>query len=180
MEANNLHMIALCTTMTKFTEGIYIINECLILAWKQETGSNHCSVLVAGWLLQKASEFLAESSSKSMSTTPGRKLLLSLSGVYNEPILTYNECPHSNDIMSYVLNQVPPPRPGLPRPRFSLYLSSQLQYGVIVVYHRQCAILLGEMLLISWRQEITYTSVLVLNPKLVAFQRNCSPSWAGW
>lgn len=46
--------------------------------------------------------------------------------------------------MNYVLEQVPPPRPGLPRPRFSLYLSSQLQFGVVVVYHRQCAILLGE------------------------------------
>ncbi len=46
--------------------------------------------------------------------------------------------------MNYVLEQVPPPRPGLPRPRFSLYLSSQLQYGVIVVFHRQCAILLGK------------------------------------
>ncbi|XP_078108942.1 meiotic recombination protein REC8 homolog [Sander vitreus] len=50
-----------------------------------------------------------------------------------------------DDIMSYVLGQVPPPRPGLPRPRFSLYLSSQLQYGVILVYHRQCAILLAEL-----------------------------------
>ncbi|XP_042280189.1 meiotic recombination protein REC8 homolog isoform X1 [Thunnus maccoyii] len=50
-----------------------------------------------------------------------------------------------DDIMNYVLEQVPPPAPGLPRPRFSLYLSSQLQYGVIVVYHRQCAILLEEL-----------------------------------
>ncbi|KAM9852092.1 meiotic recombination protein REC8 homolog [Aulostomus maculatus] len=49
------------------------------------------------------------------------------------------------NIMNYVLEQVPPPRPGLPRPRFSLYLSSQLQYGLIVVYHRQCAILLEEL-----------------------------------
>lgn len=46
--------------------------------------------------------------------------------------------------MDYVLEQVPPPQPGLPRPRFSLYLSSQLQYGIVVVYHRQCAILLGK------------------------------------
>nr|XP_046256688.1 dual specificity protein kinase CLK2b isoform X2 [Scatophagus argus] len=50
-----------------------------------------------------------------------------------------------DDIMNYVLEQVPPPRPGLPRPRFSLYLSSQLQYGVVVVYHRQCVILLEEL-----------------------------------
>ncbi|XP_033983985.1 meiotic recombination protein REC8 homolog [Trematomus bernacchii] len=50
-----------------------------------------------------------------------------------------------DDIMSYVLQQVPPPQPGLPRPRFSLYLSSQLQYGVILVYHRQCALLLQDL-----------------------------------
>ncbi|CAL8290523.1 unnamed protein product [Merluccius merluccius] len=50
-----------------------------------------------------------------------------------------------DDIMDYVLVRVPPPQPGLPRPRFSLYLSSQLQYGVVVVYHHQCVILLGEI-----------------------------------
>ncbi|MEQ2180529.1 hypothetical protein GOODEAATRI_002115, partial [Goodea atripinnis] len=50
-----------------------------------------------------------------------------------------------NDIMSYVLERVAPPQPGLPRPRFSLYLSSQLQYGVVLVYHRQCTILLEEL-----------------------------------
>ncbi|KAJ3597516.1 hypothetical protein NHX12_001039 [Muraenolepis orangiensis] len=50
-----------------------------------------------------------------------------------------------DDIMDYVLVRMPPPRPGLPRPRFSLYLSSQLQYGVVVVYHQQCVILLNEI-----------------------------------
>ncbi|XP_022612262.1 meiotic recombination protein REC8 homolog [Seriola dumerili] len=50
-----------------------------------------------------------------------------------------------DDIMNYVLERVPPPQTGLPRPRFSLYLSSQLQYGVIVVYHRQCSIFLEEL-----------------------------------
>ncbi|KAG8010027.1 Meiotic recombination protein REC8-like protein [Nibea albiflora] len=50
-----------------------------------------------------------------------------------------------DDIVNYVLERVPPPQPGLPRPRFSLYLSSQLQYGVVVVYHKQCAILLEEL-----------------------------------
>ncbi|XP_051990874.1 meiotic recombination protein REC8 homolog [Xyrauchen texanus] len=45
--------------------------------------------------------------------------------------------------MDYVLVRVPPPASGLPRPRFSLYLSSQLQYGVVLVYHRQCGFLLG-------------------------------------
>ncbi|RXN06746.1 meiotic recombination REC8-like protein [Labeo rohita] len=46
--------------------------------------------------------------------------------------------------MDYVLVRVPPPVLGLPRPRFSLYLSSQLQYGVVLVYHRQCEFLLEE------------------------------------
>ena len=40
--------------------------------------------------------------------------------------------------MEYILVRVPPPRPGLPQPRLSLYLSSLLQYGVIKVYHQQC------------------------------------------
>ncbi|XP_064152902.1 meiotic recombination protein REC8 homolog isoform X1 [Anguilla rostrata] len=50
-----------------------------------------------------------------------------------------------DDIMDYVLVRAPPLQPGLPRPRFSLYLSFQLQYGVIIVYHRQCALLLEEI-----------------------------------
>uniref|UniRef100_A0A8C2PUL8 REC8 meiotic recombination protein b n=1 Tax=Cyprinus carpio TaxID=7962 RepID=A0A8C2PUL8_CYPCA len=49
------------------------------------------------------------------------------------------------DIVDYVMVQVPPVHPSLPRPRFSLYLSSQLQYGVVIVYHRQCAFLLEEV-----------------------------------
>lgn len=63
--------------------------------------------------------------------------------------------------MNYVLEQVPPPLPGLPRPRFSLYLSSQLQYGVVVVYHRQCAILLGKTLFTAGKRNAE-TSTLVL------------------
>ncbi|KAI1885896.1 hypothetical protein AGOR_G00208480 [Albula goreensis] len=47
--------------------------------------------------------------------------------------------------MDYVLVRVAPLQPGLPRPRFSLYLSAQLQYGVIIIYHRQCAILLEDI-----------------------------------
>ncbi|XP_046899369.1 meiotic recombination protein REC8 homolog, partial [Hypomesus transpacificus] len=50
-----------------------------------------------------------------------------------------------DDIMDYVLVRVPPPQPGLPRPRFSLYLSAQLQYGTVIVYHHQCAMLLEEI-----------------------------------
>ncbi|TRY65938.1 hypothetical protein DNTS_012342, partial [Danionella cerebrum] len=42
-------------------------------------------------------------------------------------------------------NLVPPVHATLPRPRFSLYLSSQLQYGVVIVYHRQCVFLLEEV-----------------------------------
>ncbi|XP_043081796.1 REC8 meiotic recombination protein b isoform X2 [Puntigrus tetrazona] len=49
------------------------------------------------------------------------------------------------DIVDYVTVRVPPVHPSLPRPRFSLYLSSQLQYGVVIVYHRQCAFLLEEV-----------------------------------
>ncbi|KAM7390670.1 hypothetical protein PAMA_008725 [Pampus argenteus] len=49
------------------------------------------------------------------------------------------------DILDYVTAQVPAPQPNLPRPRFSLYLSSQLQYGVVVVYHRQCGLLLEQV-----------------------------------
>lgn len=45
--------------------------------------------------------------------------------------------------MNYVLVRVPPLAAGLPRPRFSLYLSSQLQYGIVLVFHRQCQLLLG-------------------------------------
>ncbi|XP_038161648.1 REC8 meiotic recombination protein b [Cyprinodon tularosa] len=50
-----------------------------------------------------------------------------------------------SDILDYVLGQVPPPQPHQPRPRFSLYLSSQLQYGVVIVYHKQCSFLLEEV-----------------------------------
>ncbi|KAL6489275.1 hypothetical protein MHYP_G00030160 [Metynnis hypsauchen] len=49
------------------------------------------------------------------------------------------------DIIDYVMVQVLPLHPSLPRPRFSLYLSSQLQYGVVIVFHRQCAFLLEEV-----------------------------------
>ncbi|XP_072307439.1 REC8 meiotic recombination protein b [Eucyclogobius newberryi] len=49
------------------------------------------------------------------------------------------------EILNYILAQVPPPQQNLPKPRFSLYLSSQLQYGVVVVYHRQCGFLLDEI-----------------------------------
>ncbi|XP_066487397.1 meiotic recombination protein REC8 homolog [Tiliqua scincoides] len=49
------------------------------------------------------------------------------------------------EIMDYILVKVPPPIPGAPQPRFSLYLSAQLQYGVVLVYSRQCQYLVEEI-----------------------------------
>ncbi|XP_053699900.1 meiotic recombination protein REC8 homolog [Synchiropus splendidus] len=60
-------------------------------------------------------------------------------------ILQVNVAQTCEDIMDYVLERVQPPRPDLPPPRFSLYLSAQLQYGVVVVYHRQCTMFLEEL-----------------------------------
>ncbi|XP_075132746.1 meiotic recombination protein REC8 homolog [Leptodactylus fuscus] len=48
-------------------------------------------------------------------------------------------------IVQYILQQVPPPYHGSPVPRLSLYLSAQLSYGVVCVYHRQCDLLIEEM-----------------------------------
>ncbi|KAM5235498.1 meiotic recombination protein REC8 homolog [Ctenodactylus gundi] len=48
-------------------------------------------------------------------------------------------------ILSYLLVRVQPPLPGLPRPRFSLYLSAQLQIGVIRVYAQQCQYLMDDI-----------------------------------
>ncbi|XP_073431631.1 meiotic recombination protein REC8 homolog [Dendrobates tinctorius] len=47
-------------------------------------------------------------------------------------------------IIQYILQQVPPPYRGCPIPRLSLYLSAQLSYGVVCVYHRQCDLLIEE------------------------------------
>ncbi|XP_077171713.1 meiotic recombination protein REC8 homolog isoform X2 [Paroedura picta] len=49
------------------------------------------------------------------------------------------------EIIAFILVQVPPIIPGAPRPRFSLYLSAQLQYGVVRVYSRQCQYLADEI-----------------------------------
>ncbi|XP_055084075.1 meiotic recombination protein REC8 homolog [Periophthalmus magnuspinnatus] len=65
--------------------------------------------------------------------------------VTRRDFLKVNVTKTCDDIIDYMLERVEPPRADLPRPRFSLYLSSQLQYGVILVYHRQCAILLEEI-----------------------------------
>lgn len=50
----------------------------------------------------------------------------------------------SEEIVNYLLVRVQPPQAGLPRPRFSLYLSAQLQIGVIRVYSQQCQYLVGK------------------------------------
>ncbi|XP_045426090.1 meiotic recombination protein REC8 homolog [Lemur catta] len=49
------------------------------------------------------------------------------------------------EIIDYVLVRVQPPLPGLPRPRFSLYLSAQLQIGVVRVYFQQCQYLVEDI-----------------------------------
>ncbi|XP_077062592.1 meiotic recombination protein REC8 homolog [Siphateles boraxobius] len=72
-----------------------------------------------------------------LAATEGRK-------ISRRDMLKVNVQRTCHDIMDYVLVRVPPPLAGLPRPRFSLYLSSQLQYGVVLVYHRQCEFLLEE------------------------------------
>ncbi|XP_049624369.1 meiotic recombination protein REC8 homolog [Suncus etruscus] len=59
--------------------------------------------------------------------------------------LNVNVVKTCEDIISYVLVRVPPPMPGLPRPRFSLYLSAQLQIGVIRVYSQQCQYLVEDI-----------------------------------
>ncbi|KAK7158795.1 hypothetical protein R3I94_005206 [Phoxinus phoxinus] len=72
-----------------------------------------------------------------LAATKGRK-------ISRRDMLKVNVQRTCDDIMDYVLVKAPPPLPGLPRPRFSLYLSSQLQYGVVLVYHRQCGFLLED------------------------------------
>ncbi|XP_063063255.1 REC8 meiotic recombination protein b [Engraulis encrasicolus] len=60
-------------------------------------------------------------------------------------ILKVNIIRTCEDIMDYVMVRVLPEHPSLPKPRFSLYLTSQLYYGVVIVYHKQCGILLDEI-----------------------------------
>ncbi|XP_039517176.1 meiotic recombination protein REC8 homolog [Pimephales promelas] len=72
-----------------------------------------------------------------LAATKGRK-------ISRRDMLKVNVQRTCHDILNYVLVRVPPPLPGLPRPRFALYLSSQLQYGVVLVYHRQCEFLLED------------------------------------
>ncbi|XP_029437840.1 meiotic recombination protein REC8 homolog isoform X2 [Rhinatrema bivittatum] len=59
--------------------------------------------------------------------------------------LKVNVAETCEEIIEYVLVRVQPPYPGGPRPRFSLYLSAQLGYGVICVYHKQCDYLIEEI-----------------------------------
>lgn len=50
----------------------------------------------------------------------------------------------SDDILDYILVRIMPKKQGSGHPRFSLYLSSQLMYGVIRVFKRQNEYLLGK------------------------------------
>ncbi|XP_062947933.1 meiotic recombination protein REC8 homolog [Cynocephalus volans] len=59
--------------------------------------------------------------------------------------LNVNVVKTCEEILNYVLVRVQPPLPGLPRPRFSLYLSAQLQIGVIRVYFQQCQYLVEDI-----------------------------------
>uniref|UniRef100_A0A8C3X845 REC8 meiotic recombination protein n=1 Tax=Catagonus wagneri TaxID=51154 RepID=A0A8C3X845_9CETA len=66
------------------------------------------------------------------------------------------------EIINYVLVRVQPPLPGLPRPRFSLYLSAQLQIGVIRVYFQQCQYLVGKAWkILRWGQSWVGPSLLI-------------------
>ncbi|XP_021059383.1 meiotic recombination protein REC8 homolog [Mus pahari] len=59
--------------------------------------------------------------------------------------LNVNVVKTCEEILNYVLVRVQPPVSGLPRPRFSLYLSAQLQIGVIRVYFQQCQYLVEDI-----------------------------------
>ncbi|EDL36271.1 meiotic recombination protein REC8 homolog isoform 1 [Mus musculus] len=59
--------------------------------------------------------------------------------------LNVNVVKTCEEILNYVLVRVQPPVAGLPRPRFSLYLSAQLQIGVIRVYFQQCQYLVEDI-----------------------------------
>ncbi|CAH1782112.1 unnamed protein product [Owenia fusiformis] len=56
-----------------------------------------------------------------------------------------------DDIIQYIVVQAPPRHPGGARPRFSLYLSAQLMYGVVKVYDRQSQILFSDAKSLSTR-----------------------------
>ncbi|OPL20883.1 meiotic recombination protein rec8, partial [Mytilus galloprovincialis] len=51
----------------------------------------------------------------------------------------------SDDILDYILVRIMPKKQGSGHPRFSLYLSSQLMYGVIRVFKRQNEYLLDDV-----------------------------------
>nr|XP_045010386.1 meiotic recombination protein REC8 homolog [Jaculus jaculus] len=59
--------------------------------------------------------------------------------------LKVNVAKTCEEIINYILVRVQPQMPGLPRPRFSLYLSAQLQIGVVRVYFQQCQYLVEDI-----------------------------------
>ena len=57
---------------------------------------------------------------------------------------TYVKCCHSEDIICYITHEAPSSRRYEYLPRFSLYLSSLLMYGVCKVYKKQHDYLLSK------------------------------------
>ncbi|XP_062916328.1 meiotic recombination protein REC8 homolog isoform X2 [Mobula hypostoma] len=70
------------------------------------------------------------------------------------------------EIIRYILVQVPPPYPNTSRPRFSLYLSAQLEIGVVRVFHRQCNYLIEEIQHTLERIHRMYSQVRINMPEL--------------
>ncbi|XP_059807079.1 meiotic recombination protein REC8 homolog isoform X4 [Hypanus sabinus] len=70
------------------------------------------------------------------------------------------------EIIRYILVQVLPPYPNTSRPRFSLYLSAQLEIGVVRVFHRQCNYLIEEIQHTLERIDRMYSQVRINMPEL--------------
>lgn len=77
--------------------------------------------------------------------TPSRLAATRGSRLVKREYLKVNVVKTCEEILNYVLVRVQPPQAGLPRPRFSLYLSAQLQIGVIRVYSQQCQYLVEDI-----------------------------------
>ncbi|KAL5016825.1 hypothetical protein ScPMuIL_006414 [Solemya velum] len=64
-----------------------------------------------------------------------------------------------DEIIDYILLRMPPLRAGGGRPRFSLYLSSQLMYGVVRVFSKQQEFLLGDASAFFTRIKVSASTV---------------------
>nr|XP_014342560.1 PREDICTED: meiotic recombination protein REC8 homolog [Latimeria chalumnae] len=67
------------------------------------------------------------------------------SKVVKREYLRINVVRTCEEIIQYIVGQAPTPEHGGPRLGFSLYLSAQLQYGLVRVYHKQCDYLIGDI-----------------------------------